>query len=919
MELAKSFAPHEIESRWYPAWESRGYFKAAFVSGRPSFSIQLPPPNVTGTLHMGHAYQQTLMDVLTRYHRMKGYNVLWQPGTDHAGIATQMVVERQLEAQGESRRDLGREEFLKRVWTWKEQSGSTITRQMRRLGASCDWSREYFTMDANLSRGVTEVFVRLFDEGLIYRGKRLVNWDPVMQTAVSDLEVESREENGTLWHLRYPLQDGSGHLVVATTRPETMLGDTAVAVHPEDDRYQRLVGKNVRLPLSGRLVPIVADTYVDREFGTGVVKITPAHDFNDYQLGLRHGLPLISIFTLQAKVNENAPAAYVGLDRFAARKRVLADLEIAGLVEAARPHKLMQPRSQRSDAVVEPMLSDQWFVRMDGMAKAGLAAVASGETRFVPEEWTKIYDQWLANIQDWCISRQLWWGHQIPAWYAEDGTPFVGRDFAEASGRAAAAGKRIAETTRDPDVLDTWFSSALVPFTTLGWPDEARFERERRFYLPSTVMITGNDIIFFWVARMIMTSLHFAGETAFEDVYINAIVRDAEGQKMSKSKGNTIDPLDVIDGVTFEALLEKSTQGLMLASHKETAAKRIKREFPAGIEPYGADALRFTFAALSTLGRTLNFDLKRCEGYRSFCNKLWNATRFVLMNTEGKDVGLDDAAPLEPSVIDRWIVSRLQRTEREVIQALADYRFDVAARALYEFTWDEYCDWYVELSKEKLASGNDAQQRATRRTLIRVLEAILRLAHPFIPFITEELWQKVAPMAGKTGDSIMLAPYPEPDDSRIDEGAESEVAAIKEVATAMRNLRSSSNLSPAARPASYAADYSRHVAANAASISAITKTQFTLVDALPANDSPVAITANAKVMLHIEVDREAERARMGREAERLEAEIGKARNKLGNASFVERAKPEVVEQEKKRLAEFETKLADVRAQLAKRA
>src|SRR5512141_757116 len=690
MELAKAFDPHGIESRWYPVWESRGYFKAGFDESKPSFSIQLPPPNVTGTLHMGHAYQQTLMDILTRYHRMRGYNVLWQPGTDHAGIATQMVVERQLEQEGTSRRALGREAFVKRVWEWKEQSGSTITRQTRRLGASCDWSREYFTMDEARCRAVTEVFVRLHDQGLIYRGKRLVNWDPVLQTAVSDLEVEAREENGSLWHLRYPLEDGSSHLAVATTRPETMLGDTAVAVHPEDERYAHLVGKHVRLPLADRLIPIVADTYVDREFGTGVVKITPAHDFNDYQVGQRHGLPMVSIFTLEAKVNDAAPAAYRGLDRFEARKRVLADLERAGLVESSKPHKLMQPRSQRSDAVVEPMLSDQWFVRMDGMARAGLEAVARGDTRFVPEEWTKIYNQWLENIQDWCISRQLWWGHQIPAWYADDGDAFVGRTFEEALAKATAAGKTIGPQSRDPDVLDTWFSSAFVPFSTLGWPDEAAFERERRFYLPSTVLVTGFDIIFFWVARMIMTSLQFAGVTAFRDVYINAIVRDAEGQKMSKSKGNTIDPLDVIDGISFDALMEKSTQGLMLAAHKDAAAKRIRRDYPTGIPSYGADALRFTFASLSTLGRTLNFDLKRCEGYRSFCNKLWNATRFVLMNTEGKDTGLDASAAVEFSVADGWIMSRLQRAEEAVTRSLDEYRFDVGARTVYELVY-EYC------------------------------------------------------------------------------------------------------------------------------------------------------------------------------------------------------------------------------------
>ncbi len=919
MELDKAFEPHGIESRWYPFWEKQGYFKAGFDEDKPSFSIQLPPPNVTGTLHMGHAYQHTLMDILTRYHRMKGYNVLFQPGTDHAGIATQILVERQLIEQGTSRRALGREEFVKRVWAWKEESGSTITRQMRRIGDSCDWSREYFTMDEPRSRGVLEVFVRLFEQGLIYRGKRLVSWDPQLQTAVSDLEVISEEENGTLWHLRYPLEDGSGHLTVATTRPETMLGDVAVAVHPEDERYSKLVGRQVKLPLCDRLIPVIADTYVDREFGTGVVKITPAHDFNDFQVGVRHGLAPINIFTLEARVNENGPLPYQGLDRYAARKKILADLEAAGLVESAKPHKLTVPRSDRTNAVVEPMLSDQWFVRMDGMAKAGLAAVAKGETRFVPEEWTKIYDQWLGNIQDWCISRQLWWGHQIPAWYAEDGTPFVGRTFEEASRHATAAGKKITPESRDPDVLDTWFSSALVPFTTLGWPDEKEFERERRFYLPSSVLITGFDIIFFWVARMIMTSLQFTGETAFRDVYINAIVRDAEGQKMSKSKGNTIDPLDVIDGIAFDELLAKSTQGLMLASHRESAAKRIKREFPTGIDAYGADALRFTFASLSTLGRTLNFDLKRCEGYRSFCNKLWNATRFVLMNCEGKDVGLDESKPLERSAVDRWIVSRLQRTEKAVVEALEAYRFDTAARAVYEFAWDEYCDWYVELAKVQLANGNEAQQRATRRTLIRVLEAMLRLAHPFIPFITEELWQIVAPLAGKKGESIMVAAYPVPEIDRIDEPAEQYVETLKEYVNAIRNMRSTKNVSPAEKIEAHfemkgGSSFDRGLAPYIQAISRLSA----IHEGAPAATNATApiITSTATIHLALPAASLAlDKERLVKEEARLVAQIESDRTKLGNASFLERAPAHVVEEIRKRLAENEGKLTDVRSQL----
>ncbi len=912
--MEKVYQPHDIEKHWYQEWKSQGYFKPG-ESGTQPFCIMIPPPNVTGTLHMGHAFNNTVMDSLTRYHRMCGDNTLWQPGTDHAGIATQMVVERQLNAAGTSRTELGREAFLDKVWEWKQQSGNTISQQLERLGSSVDWSRERFTMDEGLSKAVREVFVRLHDEGLIYRGKRLVNWDPVLHTAVSDLEVISEEENGHLWHMRYQLTDGSGHLVVATTRPETMLGDSAVAVHPEDERYKHLVGKSITLPLCDREIPIIADDYVDPEFGSGCVKITPAHDFNDYEVGQRHDLPKINIFTIDAKINENAPAAFHNLDRYDARKKVINDLSELDLLEKIVDHKLMVPRGDRSGAVVEPFLTDQWYVKIEPLAEPAIKAVEDGTIRFIPENWNNTYFEWMRNIQDWCISRQLWWGHRIPAWYDEQGNVYVGRDEVEA--RSKNNLDESISLRQDEDVLDTWFSSALWPFSTLGWPDKTPVLKE--FY-PTSVLVTGFDIIFFWVARMIMMGMKFMDDIPFKDIYIHGLVRDSDGQKMSKSKGNVLDPIDLIDGITLEALVEKRTKGLMQPKMAAKIEASTRKQYPDGIPSYGTDALRFTFAALASTGRDVKFDLNRIEGYRNFCNKLWNASRFVLMNCEDQQVADQiDFASLPPT--DKWILSRQQELTDLVHRDIQNYRFDLAAKALYEFTWNEFCDWYLELIKPVMFSDDEQAKKQTRRVLLEVLENLLRLLHPIIPFITEEIWQSIAPKLGISEKTIMLQPYPRSNNDLVDVNSAAEIDWLKDFIAGIRKIRSEMNIPPSKSIPALLQQCSstdlERLETHRNALDKLTKLEsITVLTNEEAPEAALALVGEMRILIPLAglINKDEELQRLTKDVTKLEANIEKTRAKLNNPNFKDKAPVDVVEKVQDQLKEQEQKLAELKQQ-----
>ncbi len=913
--MEKTYSPAAIEQRWYQIWEQSGHFKPS-GQGEP-YAIMLPPPNVTGRLHMGHAFQDTIMDTLIRYHRMKGKNTLWQAGTDHAGIATQMVVERQLEAQGQTRHDLGREAFVARVWKWKQESGGEITQQLRRLGTSMDWERERFTMDDGLSEAVKRVFIQLYEEGLIYRGKRLVNWDPVLHTAVSDLEVLSEEEDGHLWHFRYPLTDGSEQLVVATTRPETMLGDAAVAVHPDDTRYQHLIGKTITLPLVGREIPIIADSYVDPEFGTGCVKITPAHDFNDAEMGQRHHLSQYTILTLDATINNEAPEKYRGLDRFAARNVIVEDMEALGLLETIQPHKLMVPRGDRSGAIIEPMLTDQWYVKADILAAPAVKAVQEGKIRFVPANWDKTFYNWMDGIQDWCISRQIWWGHRIPAWYDEQGNVYVGQDEAQIRQTHQLPDDMVLR--QDEDVLDTWFSSALWPFSTLGWPQQT--EALQTWY-PTSVLVTGFDIIFFWVARMIMMGIKFMDDVPFREVYIHGLVRDAHGQKMSKSKGNVLDPIDIIDGIDLESLVAKRTSGLMQPQLAAKIEKATRKEFPNGIEAHGTDALRFTFASLASTGRDINFDMNRIAGYRNFCNKLWNAARYVLINTEGQDTGLNNDE-VELSLADRWIISKLQLAEKEVTAAIEGYRFDHAAQAIYDFVWNNYCDWYLELSKPVLNNNaaSEKAKRGTRRTLVRVLEATLRLAHPLIPFITEEIWQTIAPLAGKTGDTIMTQPYPVSDDSKIDSAAVADMEWVMDFISGIRSIRSQMNIPPKKQLPVLLKDASpvdlQRLEDNRTFLSRLANLESIELLQGTAPAASTALVGKMEILIPLEglIDKSAEIQRLKKEIGKLDKAIAQSSGKLANENYLSRAPAKVVQKERDKLTEMENARTQLQQQL----